>query len=266
MTEMLPICVGGRLRLVHRFRHNSVMVSDRSVPFSAAVCVGLEAPPLVGLEAGGRQACHAAAWSAWNGLVRAAAAAGIELAAVSTHRSFAAQAAIWNAKWRCERPVLDRAGQAIAMTNLEPAQRMAAILAWSALPGASRHHWGTEFDVIDRAALPAGYQVQLAPAEYAAGGPFEKLGRWLDDHLHEWGFHRPYRQDLGGVAPEPWHLSCTAVAAEASRRLRLAHLREAIAASALEGREVVLAELPALYERYVRRVDRPPPLRKRRTK
>ena len=152
------------------------------------------------------------------------------------------------------------------MARLNDGERVAAILAWSALPGASRHHWGTEFDIIDRAALPKGYVVQLVPREYAAGGPFERLGRWLDEHLEGHGFHRPYRRDLGGVAPEPWHLSCTAVAGEASRRMRLPHLHAAIASSTMEGRAAALAELPALYERYVRRVDRPPPLRKRLTK
>jgi len=202
----------------------------------------------------------------WQALVAAAAKVGMELAAVSAYRSFATQEAIWNAKWRGERLVLNRAGELVEMSCLNDAERMAAILVWSALPGASRHHWGTEFDVIDRAALPKGYVVQLVPAEYAAGGPFAKLGRWLDENLEVRGFHRPYRRDLGGVAPEPWHLSCTAVAGEASRRLRLAHLQEAIASSAMEGRATVLADLPALYERYVRRVDRPPPLRKRLTK
>jgi len=202
----------------------------------------------------------------WQALVAAAAKVGMELAAVSAYRSFATQEAIWNAKWRGERLVLNRAGELVEMSCLNDAERMAAILVWSALPGASRHHWGTEFDVIDRAALPKGYVVQLVPAEYAAGGPFAKLGRWLDENLEVRGFHRPYRRDLGGVAPEPWHLSCTAVAGEASRRLRLAHLQEAIASSAIEGRATVLADLPALYERYVRRVDRPPPLRKRLTK
>jgi LAS superfamily LD-carboxypeptidase LdcB len=202
----------------------------------------------------------------WQALVAAAAKVGMELAAVSAYRSFATQEAIWNAKWRGERPVLNRAGELVEMSCLNDAERMAAILVWSALPGASRHHWGTEFDVIDRATLHKGYVVQLVPAEYAAGGPFEKLGRWLDENLEVRGFHRPYRRDLGGVAPEPWHLSCTAVAGEASRRLRLAHLQEAIASSAMDGRAAVLAGLPALYERYVRRVDRPPPLRKRLTK
>ena len=234
--------------------------------FSPETCVGREPPSLVELEPGGRHACHAAAWPVWQALVAAAAEAGIELAAVSAYRGFAQQEVIWNAKWRGERAVLNRAGEPVEMARLNDAERVAAILAWSALPGASRHHWGTEYDVIDRAALPSGYAVQLVPAEYAAGGPFAKLGRWLDENLHGLGFHRPYRRDLGGVAPEPWHLSCTTVAGEASRRLRLAHLHEAIAGSAMEGRAAVLAELPALYERYVRRVDRPPPLRKRPTK
>ena len=36
------------------------------------------------------------------------------------------------------------------------AARIDAILCWSALPGGSRHHWGTDCDVIDAAALPAG--------------------------------------------------------------------------------------------------------------
>ncbi|MEY4377309.1 MAG: hypothetical protein RJB26_1859 [Pseudomonadota bacterium] len=234
-------------------------------PIFAAALTGRDESALVTLE-GGAQRCHVAALQPWQALVAAAARDGIELAAVSAYRSFAAQEAIWNAKWRGERAVLDRSGCSVDMSALDDRQRVAAILAWSALPGASRHHWGTEFDVIDRAALPAGYRVQLVPAEYAAGGPFERLGAWLDENLAKLGFHRPYRRDRGGVAPEPWHLSCTAVSAQASRRFRLEHLREAIASSAMEGRETVLEELPALYERYVRLVDRPPPLRKRRTK
>ena len=201
--------------------------------------------------------CHRDTLVPWQALVRAAAYAGIELAAVSAFRGFEAQLALWNAKWRGERPVLDRAGKPIDLSGLTPAARVSAILAWSALPGASRHHWGTEFDVIDRAALPPGYRVLLIPAEYAAGGPFQRLGTWLDRELPGLGFHRPYRRDRGGVAPEPWHLSCTAVAHLASRRLRLTHLREAIARAPMEGREAVLDRLPELYERYVRRVDRP---------
>jgi LAS superfamily LD-carboxypeptidase LdcB len=267
MTVMLPSRIPRRVCMVHRLGHNRGMrrtaLPHRLPPegYSPLACVGLEVPPLVEVAParGTRpaQRCHAAVLPAWQALAAGAARAGIELVAVSSHRSFAVQEAIWNAKWRGERAVLDRRGRPVDMTSLRPAGRMAAILAWSALPGASRHHWGTEFDVIDGAAIPDGYRVQLVPEEYAAGGPFARLAAWLDGNLARYGFHRPYRTDRGGVAPEPWHLSCTAVATLASRRLRLAHLRQAIEDSRMAGRDVVLARLPALYERYVRRVDRP---------
>lgn len=224
--------------------------------FPPEQCVGRDDSALTGLGEGAMR-CHRDVLASWRRLERAAARAGIELAAVSAYRGFDTQLAIWNAKWRGERRVLDRAGRPVDLARLSAPRRMEAILVWSALPGASRHHWGTEFDVIDRAALPRGYQVQLVPSEYQPGGPFERLGSWMDSHLHRHGFHRPYRCDRGGVAPEPWHLSCTAVAREASRRFRLAHLRSVLETAPMEGRETVLARLPALYERFVRRVDRP---------
>ena len=235
---------------------DNLPMAPRTPPFDALQLTGRSRVHIVDRPEVGRPV-HVAMVAPWQRLVRAAAREGLQLTAVSGFRDFAAQEAIWNAKWRGERPVLDRAGQPVDLARLGPAARVRAILAWSALPGASRHHWGTEVDVIDAAALPPGYRVRLVPAEYAPGGPFERLGAWLDRHLGRHGFHRPYRVDRGGVAPEPWHLSCTAVAAEASRRFRPATLRAAIAGSAMEGKAAVLAQLPALYARYVRGVDRP---------
>lgn len=86
----------------------------------------------------------------------ARAEAGIELSVVSAFRDFGRQCDIWNAKWRGERALLDRSGRPLAAQGLDTDARIDAILAWSALPGASRHHWGTDLDVIDRAALPSG--------------------------------------------------------------------------------------------------------------
>ena len=50
-----------------------------------------------------------------------------------------------------------------------------------AIPGTSRHHWGTDLDVYDAAALPADYRLELSPAEVAPGGLFDSLHRWLDE-------------------------------------------------------------------------------------
>lgn len=193
---------------------------------------------------------------------RAAARAGIDLTPASSFRDFEVQVRIWNGKWRGERPLLDRAGQPLAAARLKPAARVAAILAWSAPPGASRHHWGTDFDVFDARALPSGYALQLVPGEYSASGPFAALGAWLDVHMGRFGFYRPYATDRGGVQPEPWHLSHAATAREASKRLRLATVRDAIAAAEIDGKAALLAALPRIYPRFVRAVDPPPRLRR----
>jgi LAS superfamily LD-carboxypeptidase LdcB len=188
----------------------------------------------------------------------AAARVGIDLVPASSFRDFERQAGIWNAKWTGRRPMLDRDGRPLDAATLSPARRVDAILTWSAAPGMSRHHWGTDVDVHDRAAVPAGYELQLVPEEYAPGGPFASLTAWLDANMHRWGFYRPYATFRGGVQPEPWHLSHAPTAREALRRLRAATLARAIAAGGIEGGDALLKKLPLVYARYVRAVDPPP--------
>jgi LAS superfamily LD-carboxypeptidase LdcB len=191
--------------------------------------------------------------------MRAAAAAdGLDLVAFSSFRDFDRQLAIWNGKFRGERPMQDRAGRAMNAGALTPAERVAAILWWSALPGASRHHWGTDFDVMDLANLPPGYRIQVVPAEYRPGGPFERLTTWLDANMHAFGFFRPYATDRGGVVPEPWHLSYAPLAQRAQRELSAQRLREVLADVEIDGKDEVLATLPENFRRYVVDVDAPP--------
>ena len=191
--------------------------------------------------------------------LRAAAAAdGIDLVAFSAFRDFDRQLAIWNGKFRGERPMQDRDGRPLEVTRLSPAERVEAILWWSALPGASRHHWGTDFDVVDAAAMPAGYRLQVVPAEYQQAGPFHRLTTWLDRHMHEFGFFRPFATDRGGVSPEPWHLSYAPVAAQAAAQFRLEGLREVLEQAHIEGKADVLAALARNFSNYVVNVDPPP--------
>jgi LAS superfamily LD-carboxypeptidase LdcB len=191
--------------------------------------------------------------------MRAAAARdGIDLTPVSGFRDFERQRLIWNEKCRGERPLLDRQGGSLAAAQLEPEALVDAILVWSALPGASRHHWGTDLDVIDAAALPPDYRARLIPEEFAPGGPFQRLDRWLSAHAASFGFYRPYAQDRGGVQPEPWHLSHAPVASQALRQLTVDVLREALVDVGLESGEAVAARLPALHARYVLNVDPAP--------
>lgn len=188
----------------------------------------------------------------------AALAAGIDLAPASSFRDFARQRTIWNAKFRGERPVLDRACRELDVACLAPAERVEAILAWSALPGASRHHWGTDLDVYDRAALADGQSPQLVPAEYAAGGPFARLADWLDRHMHRFGFFRPYVADRGGVAPEPWHLSYAPLAEGFAAALTAELLADALRGADVAGEDALLDSIGALHARFVRGVEAAP--------
>ena len=75
--------------------------------------------------------------------------------------------------------------------------------------------------------------------------------------MNRYGFYRPYVTDRGGVQPEPWHLSHWPTAREASRRLRVGAILDAVAHADIEGKAVLLRLLPEIYARYVRSVDRP---------
>lgn len=187
----------------------------------------------------------------------AAKAAGIDLAPRSTFRDFHTQLSIWNGKWAGQRPLLDRQGQILIRENLNDVDAVEAILCWSALPGGSRHHWGSDVDVIDNAAVPEGYAVQLVPSEYGSDGIFAALSAWLDANMHHFGFFRPYRTERGGVSPEPWHLSYAPVSLPALESLSLSTLRQVIDGSDIAGKPQVLARLPEIYTRFLLAIDAP---------
>lgn len=188
----------------------------------------------------------------------AAREAGIDLQPVSSFRNFSRQLAIWNGKHAGARELLAADGQPLDAASLDDDARVSAILHWSALPGASRHHWGTDFDVIDAAAVPAGYRPRLVPEEYAPDGVFARLDAWLGGNAHRYGFFRPYGTWRGGVQPEPWHLSHAGVAGEAQRQFTEAVLRGAIEGGEVAAADAVLRRLPEIFARYVMNVDAPP--------
>jgi len=182
---------------------------------------------------------------------------GFDLVAHSGFRDFERQLAIWNGKYQGTRPTYDAAGRAVDMHSLDPAGRIAAILHWSALPGASRHHWGTDVDLIDARAVAPDYRVQLLPDEYAGDGPFGRLGEWLQTNAARFGFFRPYRGVLSGVRPEPWHYSFAPLAEGARRALGVDVLAQAIEAAPLAGKQEVLAQLDELHAKFVAAIDPP---------
>jgi LAS superfamily LD-carboxypeptidase LdcB len=200
---------------------------------------------------------HAHAAVPFMNLRRAAAAEGFDLKPVSAFRDFDHQLAIWNGKFSGARPLLGADGRPLDALGMSPAERVDAILLWSALPGASRHHWGSDLDLIDARATPPDYRVQLTREEFTAGGPFAALADWLQVHAPRFGFFRPFRGVLSGVQAEPWHFSFAPTAEPARRALTPSVWREALVAAPLQGKDQVLARLDELHARYVESIDWP---------
>jgi LAS superfamily LD-carboxypeptidase LdcB len=185
----------------------------------------------------------------------AARESGIDLIPVSSFRDFERQLAIWNGKCRGERELRDHQGALLDARALNEDELVGAILHWSALPGASRHHWGTDLDVIDAAAVPQGYAPQLVQAEYSIDGVFTALNNWLEHHAVRFGFFRPYAVFRGGVQPEPWHLSYAPLAEVALRLYSTDLLRAQLQRAPLEAAAAVHRRLPQIVEQYVMNVD-----------
>jgi len=193
-------------------------------------------------------------------LREAARGSGFDLQILSGFRSFEQQLSIWNRKACGRLAVLDSDAQPLEITALGDRDLMFAILRWSALPGASRHHWGTDLDVFDAAARPVGYEIQLVPDEVDDGGMFGPLHQWLDGRIaadEAFGFFRPYAQDRSGVAPERWHVSYHPLAGSFLDGLTTDVLREAIQAAEMELKDVVLENLEEIYDRFVVGTGRP---------
>jgi LAS superfamily LD-carboxypeptidase LdcB len=186
-------------------------------------------------------------------LLKAQEDAGITIGIASSYRSFERQKIIWNRKYRGETTTLDNAGKPIAnWLQLSSQERIFAILRWSALPGASRHHWGTDLDVYAPDLLPSEQKLQLIPAEYEQStGYFAPLTQWLNLNMHKFGFFRPYDTDRNGVAPEPWHISYYPEAKKLQQQLSINMMHDLLLQYPIEGNTDILELLPLIWDRFV---------------
>jgi LAS superfamily LD-carboxypeptidase LdcB len=218
---------------------------------------GLEPPDLVALSATNtalqleRQTA-----AALEKMQQAARQDGIALAVVSAYRSFDRQAAIWNSKMSGLRAVYDQQQQRLDIHQLSGFAKLEAVLLYSALPGASRHHWGTDLDVFDAAAVDSHYQLQLQEAEYQAGGPFHQLAVWLTQYAGDFGFFRPYQKYQGGVAAEPWHLSYQPLSEIYLQQFKLSMLQQAVEQHSLSEKPLIQQYLPDIFQRYVLNISK----------
>lgn len=181
---------------------------------------------------------------------------GFDLRLASAYRNFDQQLQIWNQKASGLRVVLDANEKPLDLSILSPTERLFAILRWTALPGASRHHWGSDFDIYDANALPDRSQLKLTQSETKSGGVFDEFYRWLDDFLvdRSSGFFRPYEDDLGGVAPEPWHLSYRPLSCHMEKYLTIDLLIAALQESDIAFKKEIRDNIEEIFHRFVTNV------------
>ncbi len=185
-------------------------------------------------------------------LSEAATAAGFKMRVESAFRPFDRQLSIWNGKAIGRLKLLDSDGLPFREIPKRPSDRMRAILLWSALPGASRHHFGTELDVVDGNSVPEGYEVELTEAE--CDGMFAPFHRWLSERIQlekAFGFERVFVPGRGKIRPERWHISHRESAFEQEALFDPEILRGIYERSEMELKEAVLENFDELMRDYV---------------
>lgn len=185
-------------------------------------------------------------------LREAARKAGFELKLESAYRSYERQLSIWNRKARGELTLRDASGEPFTTLPADEESMMFAILLWSALPGGSRHHFGSEIDVSDALHTPAGYEVDLTPQE--CDGMFKEFHDWISEETEAnrlFGFKRVFVPGRGKVQPEKWHLSHIPTARQIQKNFSEMALQKIYAESDIACKNAILDNLPKLLDNYV---------------
>ncbi len=194
--------------------------------------------------------------TAYLAMAQQAKADGIEISICSAYRSFERQLAIFNGKADGSRPLLDKHSQAVSVANLSEQEILDTILLWSALPGTSRHHWGTDIDLFDAACISPS-DLQLISAEYEANGPCHQMHLWLEANAGDFGFYRPFQAGKSGVSPEPWHYSYHPVSQQYLSKFDADVLTQLLKDSDIALKPVILANITNLVEQYVFTIAHP---------
>lgn len=221
--------------------------------------IGLNQDHIISIEdnielLGQKFQCHHEALVPLARLIRLSEEDGIPLRVISSYRSFDYQMVIWNKKFYEEVELNLRDGSTVNSQDLDAKSRVEAIMNYSALPGTSRHHWGTDFDLFDASEIDLGYEVQLTEQEFHEQGPCGSLNLWLNQTMGNYDFFRPYAKDKGGVACEPWHLSYAPLAEHALEEFPLELLRTTIEQSEIGGKQFILSSFENTVERFVTNV------------
>lgn len=130
------------------------------------------------------------AYEAFIKMWEAAKQDGINLTIISGARTFLTQKTVWDRRWN-------------ESTLPAGAARVKHLLRYSALPGCSRHHWGTDIDL------------NANRTDYWRTTTGKMVYQWLCENAHKFGFYQPYSAKgaagsglrENGHEEERWHWS-----------------------------------------------------------
>ena len=148
----------------------------------------------------------------------------INIEVVSAYRSFQRQKEIFEGKY-----------VKYTSEELSPMKAIEKIIEYSTIPGTSRHHWGTDLDLIDGNA-PRPESVLVA-SNFHGTGPFCKMKEWMDEHAESFGFYEVYTNNANrkGFKYEPWHFSYAPVSKPMLQAYKKLDIKEILSEEKVKG-------------------------------
>mgnify|MGYP006396099327 CR=1 FL=1 len=194
--------------------------------YSLAILTGQDEQNIVGSAYASR--LHKDVIEPFLAMQRAAAADGISISTVSAFRSYERQKEIFEGKF-----------ERFTGQGMDPEAAIDKIIEYSTIPGTSRHHWGTELDLIDAAVDQP--ESSLEPENYHGKGAYCKLKEWMDLHAESFGFYLVYTDNplRKGFKYEPWHYSYAPVSIPMMKAYKEIDLQQFLSQGQLMGKEYI---------------------------
>lgn len=193
----------------------------QEILYSAEELMGKVDIPLFGEQVQLREE----AYQAFLEMKKAAYSAGFDIKTISSYRDYYKQEDIWNNKYI----------QYTELQGMSPLKAISKIIEYSTIPGTSRHHWGTDIDIVD------GYQKVsgdvLLTEKFEDGGPYKFFKQWLDKNANSYGFYLVYTDNYfrKGFKYEPWHYSYAPLSKPMLKQFRKVNILKRIGNESFEG-------------------------------
>lgn len=198
------------------------LCAQKNTSFTVSQLIGKGNPDILGDSYTSKM--HKDAKEAFFKMKNAAAKAGFKIEIVSAYRSFQRQREIFEGKYA-----------RFTKKGLAPEDAINKIIEYSTIPGTSRHHWGTDIDIID-ANAPRPKNV-LMEDNFHGNGPYCKMKEWLDKNSEKFGFYEVYTNyaNRKGFEYEPWHFSYAPVAIPMLKAYKKLNVKEIMQAEEIKG-------------------------------